>query len=332
MGIPSSKIKSAAIISVDVIILLIALIALLIASLVINNDRKIILTGQVTGSGEKNIVTNVVTNSNLIGLVTSVGNRTMITPGSIISEMLQSPYPLTLPTTQQIFISPSSQAQIYTTPNINGRVPIYLRIQMVGAGSGGASSVAAHVFSATGGSAGTSTYFGTNSTSPELICGGGQASTPSNPSQVGIGGIGGQIISSNLGYGFQINGISGSDGSSYFFPTTNSGTQIAASGAMGGPSPFLGSVLPVISNGSSASYGGGGSSGGSFVNKPTGGEYNNYTGGAGGSGAYLDFFIPNPLSPTYIYYLGTGGAGGQNGTTAGGNGGNGCIVVTEYYQ
>jgi hypothetical protein len=322
-------ITSTATIVVDVVIGIIAVTALILASIAFNNDNNIQLTGAVIGSGTKSISTTVSRNANLTGDVTSVGNVTTIPLGSITPGMLQTPFNPSIPPTQQIFSTATGAAQTYTLPTT--RMATYLRIQMVGAGSGGSASNNTATISQTSGLAGTNSYFGTNVTTPELVCGGGQASFISSFTIAGAGGLGGQVLSTSLGSGFSVDGVQGETGTYNTFPLATSGTQLSVPGSMGGLSPFFGSVLPSLFNGASALYGGGGGSGGVTANVSGTATWQTYIGGAGGSGAYLDFIIPGPLLPTYFYWVGSGGAGGTGGSATGGNGGNGLIIITEYY-
>ena len=108
-------------------------------------------------------------------------------------------------------------------------------------------------------------------------------------------------------------------------------TGYLAGGSGGGGGLFGGMI-----SGGGASLAGGtapansGSGGGGGATNYTGG--NHYAGSGGGGGGYIDAIV-SPLTATYAYSVGTGGAGGSAGTGgfAGGGAGSGYIEVIEYY-
>lgn len=210
--------------------------------------------------------------------------------------------------TVQRFTSASSGT--YTTPT-SPRVPVYIRVRMVGGGGGGGGS------GSTGGSSGSNggnTTFGSSLLTANGGVGGGNNG--------GSGGAGGTAANTAAGM-FAITGGGGVAG----------GNQVTSNGAFGGGaggnSMFGGGAQGKAYNtaGADGDVGGGGSGGGS---NNTIGVSN---GGGGGAGGGVDAIITAP-SATYSYACGAAGAGGSAGTNgfAGGNGGVGFIVVEEFYQ
>jgi hypothetical protein len=191
----------------------------------------------------------------------------------------------------------------YTTPaNVK-----YIRVRMVGGGAGGGGA------SATGGPVGSN---GGDTTFDDITAGGGQANT--NYRAGGLGGV--PSLGSRIGYAYN-----GGEGS---FARLLNSSQYYSGGGQGGDTPFIGG------GGKSGQWGANGQSG--QANTGGGGQgagvANNSgmrTGAGGGSGAYVEAIIPNPLA-SYSYSIGLGGVGGV-GSRTGGAGGSGYIEVTEYY-
>lgn len=181
----------------------------------------------------------------------------------------------------------------------------YLEIEGVGAGGGGGGSTGS-------GAAGTLTAFG--SALLEALGGGGGAGGSG-----GNGGTGGtaSIASGPLGMAFK-----GSDGGG---TTLNgSGNAFSSAGAVGGASPFGGAGSGLItSTGTNASTNSG--SGGGGASSSTG-----PADAGGGAGGYFKCLITAAVAASYYYCIGVKGAGGS-GTRAGGDGGDGMILITEHY-
>lgn len=185
----------------------------------------------------------------------------------------------------------------------------HIQVKMVGGGGGGAGSGTSG-----GGSGGNggSTTFGTGTASG----GNGGPSTGFVPA----------IVGATLGSGWQGTAVSGTAGGS---PDSGSGSN---SGGGGGNAPYYAGGAPTTgtTNSEAGNAGvpntGGGGSGGQTV----GASY--FSGPGGGSGAFIEAFIPSPAS-TYSYSVGVGGTAGTAGTGGfiGGTGGSGYIEVTEYY-
>jgi hypothetical protein len=195
--------------------------------------------------------------------------------------------------TIQKFLSGSGT---YTTPaNCKS-----IFVRMVGGGGGGAGTGT----SATAGTAGGSTTFGT----AFLTCTGGAGGFVTGTNQAGGTATGGDI------------NIAGATAPGAVGGVTN------FTGGVGGSTPFGGAGAGGCANqtGSTAATnsgaGGGGGGGGTVT----------LTGGGGAAGAYLEKLISSP-SATYSYAIGAAGTNGTGGTTNGGGGGSGLIIVMEYY-
>ena len=206
----------------------------------------------------------------------------------------------------------------YTSPN----GATYLKVRMVGGGGGGGGSSTANSANGGGGGSGGPSSFGSFLNAGAGLGGAG----------VSFGGTGGSpTITTSLGvsaFGF-VGGAGGAGGQ------TPSGSTIVG-GGIGGSSAFggAGSGAPYSSSGfaaaglsaavNSGSGGGGSGSSNSVGMNPASG---------GGSGAYVEAVIAGPVSTSYSYTVGVGGAAGSAGTsgTAGGAGGSGVIIVDEYY-
>ena len=199
----------------------------------------------------------------------------------------------TVPHTVQVFTSGSGT---YTTP-ANCKA---ISIRMVGGGGGGAGTGT----SATAGTAGGSTTFGT----AFLTCTGGAGGFVTGTNQAGGTATGGDI------------NIAGATAPGAVGGVTN------FTGGVGGSTPFGGAGAGGCANqtGSTAATNSGAGGGGG------GGSTSTLTGGGGAAGAYLEKLISSP-SATYAYAVGAAGTNGTGGTTNGGGGGSGLIIVTEYY-
>lgn len=198
----------------------------------------------------------------------------------------------TVPTVQRF----TSSSGTYTTPT--SPAPIYITVEMVGGGSGGAGSTS------NGGSGGNTTFSNWTagaSTSPGAQTGGpgGTNTTGTGTLLINVaGGAGASTQNSSPG------AVGGNGGSSFF--GGNGG---------GGPGATAGTAAAV----NSGSGGGGAGGGASTASDP-----------GGGAGGYLKFMVASP-SATYSYGVGAAGTAGT-GTFPGGAGGAGIIIVTEYYQ
>lgn len=206
--------------------------------------------------------------------------------------------------TVQKFLSGSGT---YTTPT--SPAPLYLRVRMVGGGTGGEA----------GNQTGEPTSGGASSFGTSLLNAGGGTNA-------GGGVLTGGTVSLGSGpVGLAIAGANGGQGHSN--PTTSAATL---AGCWGASSPLGGAGRPGSFNGSggaaTANSGSGGGGGGvSAVSIATG--------GGGAAGGFIDAIIASP-SATYDYAVGAKGVGGTAGSggNAGGDGGSGYIEVTEYYQ
>jgi hypothetical protein len=193
----------------------------------------------------------------------------------------------------------SGTAATYTTP-VGCK---WLRIRMVGSGSGASGS-------GTGaGNAGTptaSTWSGGS-----LSAGGaaqGQQLATGNPGGTASGGNVANISGQG---GSPAGGISGTAGN----PGANSILGGAGLGTLGSNA-----------GGNAATNSGSGGGTGAVSATVT-------TGVSGGAGAYVEHIISSPAA-TYTYTVGAGSTGGTAGTNgqAGGNGAAGVIIVEEYYN
>jgi hypothetical protein len=198
-----------------------------------------------------------------------------------------------IPHTVQVFTSSSGT---YTTP-ANCKA---ISVRMVGGGGGGAGTGT----SATAGTAGGSTTFGT----AFLTCTGGAGGFVTGTNQAGGTATGGDI------------NIAGATAPGAVGGVTN------FTGGVGGSTPFGGAGAGGCANatGSTAATNSGAGGGGG------GGGTSTLTGGGGAAGAYLEKLISSP-SATYAYAIGAAGTNGTGGTSNGGGGGSGLIIVTEYY-
>lgn len=203
----------------------------------------------------------------------------------------------------------TSGSGTYTTP----AGVKWIKIRMVGGGgSGGGGGTS----TATSGSAGNDTTFGS------FTAGGGCYGTWGSAC---AGGTTNTFSGTGISIDFAPGGPPGGGAPA-------GGLNIANGGGGGGSSPFGGAGAggyattggnARTNSGSGGGGGGNGSSGGSTINGGSG----------GGSGGYIEAYILNP-SATYSYGVGAaqtsvGGAGTAGG--AGGQGAAGRIIVEEYY-
>lgn len=216
----------------------------------------------------------------------------------------------TAPTIQR-FISGSAT---YTTPT-SPRVPLYLKVTVIGGGGGGANN---------SGNSGTSGNNGNDSTFS--VHTGAAFMTGSK----GTGGTGGASGRGGAGGGCTIAAgattlfaVTGTDGSAPAFGGTNT-VGIQSMGGPGGDSILAGGGRNSTNGGSNggpakANTGGGG------AGEEGGG--NGYGGAGGGAGGSCVGYIFSP-STSYDYLVGAGASA----TTNGGAGGSGIITVEEFYQ
>lgn len=211
---------------------------------------------------------------------------------------------LTFAPNVQVFISGSSAT--YTTPTAAGRLPLYLRVRMVGGGGGGG---ATNTNNGTNG--GDSSFAGWTA-----IHGAGGNFSATAAAAGGSGGVNGT--------GTLVRRIAGNPGGNGVNPASNEGQP----GGLAGPS-FLGGAgaTPQSAAGGNAaansgSGGGGGGTPGGSTAPP---------GGGGAAGEYVEFIITAPAA-SYVYTVGAAGVGGSAGGAAGGNGAAGRIEVEAFWQ
>lgn len=194
----------------------------------------------------------------------------------------------------------------YNTPTAGGKLPLYLRVRMVGGGGGGGA------ITTNNGSNGTDTSFA-GWTALHGIGG-------INGQGLGAGGLGGAGGVNSTGT--QVRRIAGNPGNGSVSNST-SGTYC---GGTGGASVFGGAGLGAATgtaggNAAANSGSGGGAAGGGA----------GFFGSGGGAGEYVEFIITAPAA-TYTYTVGTGGNGGAAGVQVGGNGAAGRIEVEAFWQ
>lgn len=190
------------------------------------------------------------------------------------------------------------------------KTPLYLEVEMIGAGGGGGGSGT----TSSGGTGGTggSTTFG----SSLLTAAGGVGGTSGGSGTTGGAGGAATVNSPAI----TLVSMTGSQGQGYFNYNT---TSTYTNGGMGGPTPFGGNVQGGGAQANSGTGGAGGGTSGTLALVGTG----------GGAGAYIKALIPSP-SASYATAVGAAGTAGAAGTSgnAGGAGGSGVIVVKAHYQ
>jgi hypothetical protein len=200
---------------------------------------------------------------------------------------------------RQIFLTGSGT---YTTP----AGVRWLRVRLVGGAGGGSGS---------GTTAGGAAASGSNTTFSTLTGSGGTAASGTTQ---GTGGAasGGNIINAPGSDGFP--SPAAINASTFYIAGGNGGASIFGGAGKGGNPGSSAGNAGATNSGS----GGGGGSG------------NLFNSGAGGAaGGYVEHLIA-PVSATYSYSVGAGGAAGTvggGGGLAGGNGAAGQIIVEEFY-
>ncbi len=261
-----------------------------------------------------NVLTNPMTSGGDLIVGGSAGVATRLANGTV-NQYLASAGGTSVPVWTS-FVAPTIQqfttgGGTYTTPT-SPRVPLYIRVRMVGEGGAGGGSGT----SGTGGNgpAGNATTFG------PMSAGGGGGGAGSG----GAGGAGGTSTLGSGPVGIALDGGKGGGG-------TNTVTATGMAGGVGGASFFGGqagnSRSNVAGQAGAANTGGGGAGGGTPATASL------FTGAGGGGGGYIDAIIVCPTT-SYSYSVPSTSSGGTAGTTgqAGGAGGSGYIIVTEYYQ
>jgi hypothetical protein len=194
--------------------------------------------------------------------------------------------------TSQLFGTATTDTY-YTPPGV-----AYLKVRMVGGGSGG--------------------YGNSNSGSP----GSGGAST-----------FGTSLLSAGGGTGGGAGGTGSVTAPALTVVNVNGGVGqgqtalVTSTGGMGASSVFGGGGFGGVANAGAgqagATHSGSGGGGGS-------GTATTASGQGGAAGAYIEAFIQNPSS-SYAYTVGAGGAGATGTNVNGGAGAAGYIIVEEYY-
>ena len=206
----------------------------------------------------------------------------------------------------------------YTTPTVNGVLPLDLEItDMCGGGSGGGGSGSG---SPGVGTAGAATTFGAS-----LTANGGAATSAFNSTSfpTAATATGGDTnISGALGGPSSVMNLGASNSTGQAPPGASSPLGVGGTPGVINNSPA--SIAAQNANGFCA----GGGSGGNDSNAAT---YN--SGWGGNAGGYLKAIIPTPAA-TYAYAIGAAGTGGAAGTNggAGGNGSGGYIRVVAHWQ
>jgi hypothetical protein len=208
----------------------------------------------------------------------------------------------------------------YTLNTTMPRLPVYIRIRMVGGGGGGGGSVGGSGSGATNGGNGGPTTFGTN-----LTCFAGSGGPAASPG----GGSGGSTsITDTTGQSILVT-FSGSVGGGGLITVVSNADSFGGSGGASGFGSFTPTaVYPNQGTSAPANSGCGGAGGG-----PASNIAQQAGGGGGGAGGYIEAIIKAPVA-TYAYSIGIGGSigfAGAGGTT-GGLGGSGLIIVEEFYQ
>lgn len=210
----------------------------------------------------------------------------------------------------QFTVVTATGAGTYTTPTVNGELPISLTVRLVGAGGGGAGGGTG---GGNGGSGGNTT-FGT-------LTGNGGAGGTNNPSD-------GVFPAAGTASGGDIN-LTGQDGGS----VNNTPGANSITGPAGGQSYFMGAGVlnfhtatnAAAANAAKANTGSGGSAG------MTAGVVPFANGGA--AGGYCKDTI-TPVAASYNYSVGAKGTGGSAGSggSLGGNGADGIIIIEARWQ
>lgn len=207
----------------------------------------------------------------------------------------------------QITVVTATGAGTYTTPTVNGELPLWLRIRMVGAGGGGGA----------GGTGGTNGGLGGATTFSTFTANGGAGgvNTPTDyvfPAGGTASGGALNMTGQDGGGGTQFNQFFGPQGgNSFFFGAGQFDIHINTNAAAANPAK--------------ANTGSGGGAGMVAAAVPPG--------NGGAAGAYLESTISSPAA-SYAYSVGAKGAGGTAGTngSAGGNGADGIIIIEAYWQ
>jgi hypothetical protein len=211
----------------------------------------------------------------------------------------------------QVTVITATGAGTYTTPTVNGELPLYIRVRMVGAGGGAGGN-------GTGGGNGTA---GGNTTfNAGAFTANGGANGVNNPTD-------GAFPAGGTASGGSIN-LTGQDGGSAL-----NGAAASSFGPEGGASFFAGAGQLLIhsstaadaANAAKANTGSGGGCGGTSAAV--------VQANAGAAGGYCEGIITSPAA-SYSYSNGAKGTGGSAGTSgsAGGNGGDGIIIIEAYWQ
>lgn len=213
----------------------------------------------------------------------------------------------------------SSGSGTYTVPT----GAKYLRVRLQGGGGGGGGASWNNQQNGGNGVAGGATTFGGTMISAagglggaglSFITGGNGGGTTLNSPAIGVMFINGTVGQNGAITGAASVMVNGGDGG---------GTGMGG-GGMGGQGDGQPGKSPAANSGGG---GGGGASNQGASALARGG-------GGGGGGAFCEAFIPAPLSATYAYAVGGGGAGGTAGTNggAGADGATGYLIIEAYFQ
>ncbi len=203
----------------------------------------------------------------------------------------------------------------YTTPTVNGSLPLYLDItDMCGAGSGGGASGVTDGLGTVGGD----TTFGTT-----LLTAHGGPAPPLNTSTTY------PTAATATGGDTNIAGALGGAPNAFATSMALGGVPKGASsplGQGGNPGAFDSASSSIAATNASGFCAGGGAGGAV-------GAANYNFGWGGNAGAYLKAIITSPAA-TYAYVVGAAGVGGTLGTSggAGSNGSGGYIRVVAHWQ
>lgn len=269
------------------------------------------LTGDITTTAGALGTTLATVNSN-VGSFTSA-NITVNAKGLVTAASNGTASLTFVAPTTQIFTSGTGTYTLPTSP----RTPLYIEVEMIGAGGGGSGGG-----TASGGAGGTggNTTFGTGGFA---VCNGGTGG-----SWGGGPNPGGTVSLTTSPAVIQLVALQGGAGNVSFGGATGASSDQA--GQYGASSPFGGAGSgnfnasaggsAIANSGSGAGGGGGGASG--------------IAGGGAGAGGYLKFQIFGGSLTNYTYAIGAGGTAGSAGSSGGtgGVGGSGFIKVREFYQ